>query len=135
MATDSAEFVRWLYRRSGAVSQRQFSIKAGMLDSQVSAWVNADGAPSAYNLLKLMRAAGVLDAEFRPVNGLVAAEHPVVAEVVDRSDRLAELQAAVDLLLERTADGFEQIDRRLDEIAKRLPGQDDEDDQQETGEC
>lgn len=51
-----------------------------------------------------------------------------------QSDRPVALRDVVDEILERTTLGFEEIGRRLDELERRLPSQDGEDDQQATDE-
>jgi len=57
---DLDAFVRWLQERSGERTRDDFAYRAGVRSEQLSRWASGAGM-SGRNLLKLIRAAGVLD--------------------------------------------------------------------------
>jgi len=102
-APEVTAFVRWLYEQSGQPSQRQFAISAGVLDTSLTSWMRGDGL-NAGNLLKLMKAAGVLhrcgftDGQ---VEQVATARRAAPAAQDAPGRRPGELEAAVELLAER----------------------------------
>lgn len=123
-AAEVATFVQYLYERSGLPSQRQFARKAEIEPTSLTDWMKGSNAPGGRNLLRMMRAAGVLD-ELIATGRL--REAPAEAARPDEQPAQTagpeELRAAVDRVLAATAAGFLQIGQRLDDLEQRLPPQ------------
>jgi len=56
-----ARFVRELYARSGCATWDRFAKRASVHAVQVSDWQRGRSVPDGYNLLKLIRASGLLE--------------------------------------------------------------------------
>jgi hypothetical protein len=110
-----AAFVRELYARSGCATWDQFAKRAAVLPVQLSDWQRGRSAPSGYNLLKLIRAAGVLQEPAETevlarVDGFISTlenspsqVERFESELREMSDDVAALAKAADQTAERLA--------------------------------
>jgi hypothetical protein len=111
------QFVHWIYGRAGQPGWGEFARRCEVLPSQMSDWQRGVNAPSTFNLLKMLRVAGVLsDGE----------SSPAAPDFQQFGDRLRELEAVVDnrdtsilKSLKSLEAGVQRLEKRLDAQAPR----------------
>lgn len=107
-----AELVRLLFALSPYRTWDEFAAVAGVSPVSISRWQSALTAPEGYNVLKLLRGSGALEA--------------LRAEVTRRekgaqSDRPEDLEAVVTAVTAEVQAGFQKIADILDQDAARTP--------------
>ena len=108
--------VRWLYEKSGCTSWATFANRAGVLPSSMSDWSRGENAPSSYNLVKMMRAAGIIDDGISESAGEVPDFQSMsIGRHLESLEGKVEAQGkSTTLALKALTAGIRKLERRLD---------------------
>jgi transcriptional regulator with XRE-family HTH domain len=101
-----AEFVDWLFKRSGKRHWTNFASAAGVHPTNLNAWHRGRGGPNALNLIRLVKAAGVLDAS-APGEKVLP---PAIQAIVELGQRNIET-ALLKILNEGTQEAVAEINK------------------------
>ncbi len=106
---DIAAFVQWLYETSSCASWAEFAERAGVHPVQVSEWQLGKVVPDGHNLIRLIRAAGVLRPTDLSTWATDAETARLIHEVHSAAQTLATLLGKLLLARPRGSPSLEQL--------------------------